>query len=98
MWRLLRVLLCASPACAEYPGELSANPYASDSTANPSEAGSPLKPDGINNTNHPYGSPFPNQSATNPFATEVPRLYNQQEHYCGKLAGASKGDSSPVGG
>lgn len=98
MSHLLRVFLCASPTCAEYPGELSANPYAPDSTANPSGAGSLFKPDGVNNPYHPYDSPFTNQSATNPFATEVPRLYAQQGHYRGKLAGASKGDRSPVGG
>jgi hypothetical protein len=82
MWLLLLVFLYASPACAEYSGELSLNPYAPDSTANPFGA----------------GSPFTNQSAANPFATEAPRLYDQEGHYRGKLAGASKGDSSPVGG
>ena len=54
---------------AEYLGELSENPYAPDSTANPFGAGSPFKPDGINNPFSQYGSPFSNQSATNPFAT-----------------------------
>ena len=66
---------------------------ASDSTANPSGTGSPFKPDVINNPYSPCGGPFTNQSATNPFATEAPRLYDQQGHYRGKLAGAS-----PVGG
>lgn len=89
MWLLLRVFLCASPACAEYPSELGLNPYAPDSTANPSGTGSAFKPDGINNPYSPCGSPFTNQSATNPFATEAPRLYDQQGHYRGKLAGAS---------
>ena len=59
---------------AEDLGELSANPYAPDSTANPFGAGSPFKPDGFNNPFSPYGSPFSNQSATNPFATDAPRL------------------------
>ena len=59
---------------AEYLAELSANPYAPDSTANPFGAGSPFQPDGINNPFSPSGSPFSNQSATNPFATDAPRL------------------------
>ena len=68
------LLLLPLSASAEYFGELSANPYAPDSTANPYGAGSPFKPDGINNPYSPYGSPFSNQSATNPFATDAPRL------------------------
>ena len=71
---LLLLLLFPLSASAEYLGELSANPYAPDSTANPYGAGSPFKPDGINNPYSPYGSPFSNQSATNPFATDAPRL------------------------
>jgi len=34
----------------------------------------------------PYGSPFSNQSATNPYATDAPRLYDQQGNYRGKLS------------
>ena len=51
---LLAVLLSFIPFSvhAKYLGELSANPYAPDSTANPFGAGSPFKLDGINN---PYG-------------------------------------------
>jgi hypothetical protein len=33
-----------------------------------------------------YGSPYSNQSATNPYATEAPRLYDQQGNYRGKLS------------
>ena len=33
-----------------------------------------------------YGSPYSNQSATNPYATEVPRLYEEQGNYRGKLS------------
>ena len=71
---LLLLLLFPLSASAEYLGELSANSYALDSTANPFGAGSPFSPDGINNPFSPYGSPFSNQSATNPFATDAPRL------------------------
>ena len=59
---------------AEDLGELSANPFNLDSTANPFGAGSPFKPDGLNIPFSRYGSPFSNQSATNPLATDAPRL------------------------
>lgn len=49
-------------------------------------AGSPFAPNGINNPFSPYGSPFGNQSATNPFATDAPRLYDQQGNYRGTLS------------
>ena len=85
---LLLALLVLFPltAQAESLGNLSANPFDSDSTANPFGAGSHFKPDGINNQFSPYGSPFSNQSATNPFATDAPRLYDQQGNYRGKLS------------
>ena len=82
---LLLLLLCPLSTQAEYLGDLSANPYAPDSTSNPYGAGSPFKPDGINNPFSPYGSPSSNRSATNLFATDAPRLYDQQGHYRGKL-------------
>ena len=76
---------------AEDLGELSANPFNPDSTSNPFGAGSPFKSDGINNPFSPYGSPYSNQSATNPYATDAPRLYDQQGNYRGKLS------ANPVG-
>jgi hypothetical protein len=42
--------------------------------SNPLGAGSPFKSDGLNNPFSPYDSPFSNQSSTNPFATDAPRL------------------------
>ena len=90
MWTLslLWVLLLLLPLSvhAEELGELSAYPFNPDFTANPFGAGSPFKPDGVNNSFSPYGSPFSNQSATNPFATDAPRLYDQQGNYRGKLS------------
>lgn len=72
----LFILLVGAPALrAEDLGNLSANPFNFDSTANQFGKGSPFAPDGINNPHSPYGSPFSNQSATNPFATDAPRLY-----------------------
>lgn len=35
---------------------------------------------------HPYGNPFSNQSATNPYATEAPRLSDQEGNSRGKLS------------
>ena len=52
---LLLLLLCPLSASAEDLGDLSANPFDSDSTANPFGAGSPVNPDGINNPFSPYG-------------------------------------------
>src|SRR5262245_66485187 len=71
---------------AEDLGELNANPFNPASTSNPFGAGSPSKPDGLSNPFGPYGSPFSNQSATNPFATAAPRLYDQQGKYHGKFS------------
>ena len=90
MWVAFLLMLLLLPLTlsihAEDLGELSANPFNPESTANPFGAGSPFKPDGINNPFSPYGSPFSNKSATNPLATDAPRLYDQQGNYRGKLS------------
>lgn len=83
---LFILLVGATALHAEDLGNLSANPFGFDSTANPFGAGSPFAPDGINNPFSPYGSPFSNRSATNPFATDAPRLYDQQGNYRGELS------------
>lgn len=67
-------------------GNLSANPFDFDSTANQFGKGSPFAPNGINDSFSPYGSPYTSRSATNPFATEAPRLYDQEGNYRGKLS------------
>ncbi|MEW6247047.1 MAG: hypothetical protein AB1555_10090 [Nitrospirota bacterium] len=67
-------------------GELSANPFRPESIANLFGAGSPFAPNGVNNPFSLYGSPFSNQSATNPYATQAPRLYDQEGNYRGKLS------------
>ncbi len=87
---ILCLLLCAlfgTQAQAEDLGNLSANPFDFNSTANPFGQGSAFAPNGVNNPFSPYGSPFSNQSATNPFATDAPKLYDQQGNYRGKLSG-----------
>ena len=83
---LFILLVGATALRAEDLGNLSANPFGFDSTANPFGSGSPFAPNGVNNPFSPYGSPFSNQSTTNPFATEAPRLYDQAGQYRGKLS------------
>jgi hypothetical protein len=92
MWVVFLLLLTLPLSVhAEDLGELRANPFNLDSTSNPYGAGSLFKSDGINNPFSPYGSPFSNQSTTNPYATDAPRLYDQQGQYRGKLS------TNPVG-
>lgn len=58
-----------------YLGQISANPYAPDSTANPyGQYGSPYSPTSINNPYSQYGSPYGSQSARNPYASEGPSI------------------------
>ena len=71
---------------AEYLGNLSTNEFDANSTANSYGAGSPFAPNSIANEFGRYGSPYSNQSATNPYATEAPRLYDQEGQYRGKLS------------
>src|SRR5215510_11755618 len=86
MWILILLcLLLSFPVSAESIGTLSVNPYAPNSTANPYGGGNPYG-NTLANPYSAYGSPFSNQSATNPYATDAPRLYDQQGHYRGKLS------------
>ena len=82
------VLLLLSPLTgqAEDLGNLSVNPYAPDSLTNPFGAGSPYKPDGLLNPYSRYGSEYSNQSWSNPYATDAPRLYDQDGEYRGRLS------------
>ena len=77
-------LACIHPAWAQ--GNLSANPYAPDSTSNRYGAGSPYDPNSINNPYGQYGSPYSPKSANNPYATDAPRLYDNQGNYHGNLS------------
>lgn len=76
----------AAPTKREYLGNLSANPYDPNSTANPYGAGSPFRADGVKNPFGTYGSPSSSKSATNPYATDAPKLYDSQGNYRGKLS------------
>ena len=71
---------------AEYLGNLSANEFDPNSVANPFAAGSPFSLHSDTNEFGRYRSPYSNQSATNPYATDTPMLYDQQGHYRGKLS------------
>lgn len=61
-------------------------PYDPRCLSNPYGAGSPYKPDGLMNPYSRYGSPYSNQSHTNPYATDAPRLYDRQGNYRGRLS------------
>ena len=67
------IFLSASIGWAEDLGNLSANPFDSESSSNSFGTGSPFAPTSINNPFSPSGSPFSNKSATNPFATDAPK-------------------------
>lgn len=82
----LVLLLLPLTVTAEDLGNLSLNQFDPDSTANSFGAGSPFKADGLLNPFSEYGSPFSNKSWSNPFATDAPRLYDQQGEYRGKLS------------
>lgn len=76
-----------NPAHGQDLGQLSANPYAPNSTANPySPAGSPYSATSVRNPYGQYGSPYSDQSATNPYATDAPKLYDEEGNYRGKLS------------
>ncbi len=86
-------LVCAAlgAAYAQEPrgdlGLLSANPHRPNSTGGSN--GPPANPYNrisVNNPGSKYGSPHSNQSATNPFATEAPRLYDSNGKYRGRLS------------
>ena len=88
MWVILILFLLIFPRAihAEYLGNLSANEFDPNSIANPYGAGNPFSPNSVTNEFGRYGSPFSNTSANSPFATEAPRLYDQEGNYRGKLS------------
>jgi hypothetical protein len=61
-------------------------PYDPSCLNNPYGAGSPYAPDGLMNPYSRYGSPYSNQSHTNPYATDAPRLYDHNGNYRGRLS------------
>jgi hypothetical protein len=69
--------------------------YSPNSLANPYGAGSPYKPDGLMNPYSQYGSPYSNKSWTNPYATQAPKLYDNQGNYMGNFS-SNKYDPNSV--
>lgn len=69
-----------------YLGNWSANPFAPNSTSNRFGAGNEFSPDSVRNEYGRYGSPYSNESANNPYATNAPRLYDSQGNYRGRLS------------
>ena len=86
-------ILCSSTSaqvCDDegiFLGQLSANPYAADSTANQFGAfGSPYSPTSVNNPYSQYGSAYSATSVSNPYATEAPKIIAADGQYLGKLS------------
>lgn len=61
-------------------------PYDPNCINNPYGAGSPYKADGLMNPYSQYGSKYSNKSWTNPYATDAPKLYDNQGNYRGRLS------------
>jgi len=72
---------------AEDLGRFSANPHQPNSTNKPDgPAGDAFSSTSVKNPSSRYGSPHSNQSATNPFATDAPKLYDSHGNYRGRLS------------
>jgi hypothetical protein len=94
-------LLFATPVFADAKdlGNLSENPYVLNSTAKPYGKNN-QHGDGIGNPSGQFGSLYSNKSATNPFAADAPKLYDQQGQYRDRLSEnpyASDSTSNPYG-
>ena len=90
---VVMILACCVPGLAfaqesaEDLGRFSANPHQPNSTSKPEgPAGAAFTNTSVNNPSSRYGSPHSNQSATNPFATEAPKLYDSSGKYRGRLS------------
>lgn len=67
-------------------GVLSNNPFDSLLTGNPLGQGNEYRPNSVKNPIGIYGSPYSPKSATNPYATNAPKLYDQSGNYRGRLS------------
>jgi hypothetical protein len=63
--------------CSQYDPNCLSNPYG---------AGSPYKANGLMNPYSQFGSQYSNKSWTNPYATDAPKLYDNNGNYRGKLS------------
>jgi hypothetical protein len=84
------ILMCicglAAPASAQYLGNYNSSRYDPNSISNPYGAGSPYNPNSVNNPYGRYGSQHSNDSANNPYATNAPKVYDQDGNYRGRLS------------
>ncbi len=80
----IRFALCVFLSMAR-PAE-AVCPYDPDCLDNPYGAGSPYRADGLMNPYSEFGSPYSNKSWRNPYATDAPRLYDQDGNYRGRLS------------
>ena len=92
---ILFITITTSAYAQQYLGNLSKNKYDSKSTSNQFGAGSPYNANSVNNSFGKYGSPYSSKSATNPYATNAPKLYDSDGNYRGKL-NANKYDPESV--
>lgn len=61
-------------------------PYDQNCLNNPYGAGSPYKADGLMNPYGQYGSQYSNKSWRNPYATDAPKIVDEDGNYHGKLS------------
>jgi len=80
------LLLTCTVSLSEDLGNFSKNRYGADSSSNQFGRGSQFNPDSINNPYGRYGSPYSPYSATNPYTTNAPKLYDSEGNYRGKLS------------
>ena len=83
---ILALLLCSTAFAQTNLGKLTSNLYARGSIANFYGAGSPYARNSIKNPYGKYGSFYSNKSATNPYATNPPKLYDSKGNYRGLLS------------
>lgn len=81
---VLMALIFAALGASEAQAQIC--PYDPSCLNNPYGAGSPYKPDGLMNPYSQNGSPYSNRSWNNPYATDAPRIYDQQGNYRGRLS------------
>ena len=61
-------------------------PYDIDCIDNPYGAGSPYKSDGLLNPYSKYGNKYSNDSWTNPYANNPPKIYDSNGNYKGQFS------------
>jgi len=78
---ILAVGLSSLAFAGEYLGQLTNNPYEPNSVTI-----DPYSPTDIGNHAGKYGNPYSDNSVTNPYAANPPKIYDDQGNYRGKLS------------